>query len=104
MPSLHIKRYYANFLSDVCYIPSNQVDFHGMDGFGGSMYIGTGCFHRRDTLCGRVFSKSQRDSGFWRKWNDNRYFIETAYDLEERLKDLAGCTFEKDTQWGNEVA
>ncbi|WOG91926.1 hypothetical protein DCAR_0311181 [Daucus carota subsp. sativus] len=80
-----------------------EVDFHGMDGFGGSMYIGTGCFHRRDTLCGRVFSKSQRDRGFWRKGNDNQYFIETAYDLEERLKDLASCTFEKDTQWGTEM-
>ncbi|KAK1391587.1 cellulose synthase-like protein E6 [Heracleum sosnowskyi] len=39
----------------------------------------------------------------WTKCNDHRYFQENAYDLEERLKDLASCTFEKDTEWGNEV-
>ncbi|KAK2640140.1 hypothetical protein Ddye_027935 [Dipteronia dyeriana] len=34
-----------------------EVEFHGMDGNGGPPYIGTGCFHRRDTLCGRKFGK-----------------------------------------------
>lgn len=79
------------------------MDFSGLDGLGGPLYIGTGCFHRRDTLCGRVFSKNQAKSEFWRKGNDHRHLEETANDIEERLRDLASCTFEKDTQWGNEV-
>lgn len=91
------------FQSNVCYV-SNQVEFHGMDGFGGPLYIGTGCFHRRDTLCGRVFSNNQSKSKNWTEGNDHQYFEKTTYDLEERLKDLASCTFEKDTDWGNEVA
>lgn len=102
--SVLLKRSYTNkkfLFIGVCYVP-NQVEFHGMDGFGGPLYIGTGCFHRRDTLCGRVFS-TQSKSTFWSKGNDHQYFEETAYDLEERLKDVARCTFEKDTEWGNEV-
>lgn len=79
------------------------MDFHGLDGLGGPLYIGTGCFHRRDTLCGRVFSKNQTKNDYWNKGNDYRYFEETSCELEERLKDLASCTFEKNTQWGNEV-
>ncbi|KAL8127038.1 hypothetical protein AgCh_014095 [Apium graveolens] len=80
-----------------------EVEFNGLDGLGGPLYIGTGCFHRRDTLCGRVFSKNQSKTENWSKGNDHEYFEETTYDLEERLKDLASCTFEKDTEWGNEL-
>jgi hypothetical protein len=28
-----------------------------MDGVGGPAYIGTGCFHRREVLCGRSFTE-----------------------------------------------
>lgn len=74
-----------------------------MDGLGGPLYIGTGCFHRRDTLCGRVFSKNQTTSNYWNRGNEHRFLEEASFDLQERLKNLASCTFEKDTQWGNEV-
>lgn len=89
---------YASYMRTI-----SDVDFHGLDGLGGPLYIGTGCFHRRDTLCGRVFSKNQTKSDYWNKGNDHRYLEETSYALEERLKDLASCTFEKNTQWGNEM-
>lgn len=89
---------YANYMRTI-----SDVDFHGLDGLGGPLYIGTGCFHRRDTLCGRVFSKNQTKSDYWNKGNDHWYLDETSYELEERLKDLASCTFEKNTQWGNEM-
>ncbi|KAF8409747.1 hypothetical protein HHK36_005826 [Tetracentron sinense] len=34
-----------------------EVDFPGLDGYGGPLYVGTGCFHRRDTLCGRKYGE-----------------------------------------------
>ncbi|KAL2495846.1 Cellulose synthase-like protein E1 [Forsythia ovata] len=78
----------------------SEVEFHGLDGYGGPLYIGTGCFHRRDTLCGRIFTK-----GSTIKWNGNSIPItgESIQELEERIKGLASCTFEENTQWGNEM-
>ncbi|KAF8391684.1 hypothetical protein HHK36_023993 [Tetracentron sinense] len=45
-----------------------EVELHGMDGNGGPCYTGTGCFHRRESLCGSKFSKKCK--GEWRKAND----------------------------------
>ncbi|XP_009793109.2 cellulose synthase-like protein E1 isoform X1 [Nicotiana sylvestris] len=76
------------------------VEFHGMDGNGGPLYTGTGCFHRRDTLCGREFSKDARidlKSARPGKMEEN------VHELEERLEILASCTYEENTQWGNEI-
>ncbi|KAL3637538.1 hypothetical protein CASFOL_018706 [Castilleja foliolosa] len=70
-----------------------DMDFHGLDGFGGPMYIGTGCFHRRDTLCGKKFTK-----GSMFEWSGN-----SVSGLEERINELASCTFENNTQWGHEI-
>uniref|UniRef100_A0A5B7C9R6 Putative cellulose synthase-like protein E1 n=1 Tax=Davidia involucrata TaxID=16924 RepID=A0A5B7C9R6_DAVIN len=78
----------------------SEVDFHGLDGNGGPLYIGTGCFHRRDTLCGRKFSQENRID--WKR-DDNRKTEESANELEERLKGLASCTYEDNTQWGKEM-
>lgn len=77
-----------------------EVEFHGLDGYGGPMYIGTGCFHRRDILCGRRFVKN---STF--QWKGSRVHknADSVAELEERIKEVASCTFEKNTQWGNEV-
>ncbi|KAI9160388.1 hypothetical protein LWI28_007689 [Acer negundo] len=33
------------------------VELAGLDSKGGPFYIGTGCFHRRDTLCGKKYSQ-----------------------------------------------
>ncbi|KAL5548649.1 hypothetical protein UlMin_003880 [Ulmus minor] len=74
-----------------------EVEFNGLDGYGGPIYSGTGCFNRRDILCGRKF--------------DNKYKIEEkkenvvrrrVCELEEESKVLASCTYEKNTTWGKE--
>ena len=38
-----------------------KVELAGLDTWGGPLYIGTGCFHRRETLCGRSFSKDYKE-------------------------------------------
>ncbi|KAJ4754186.1 Cellulose synthase family protein [Rhynchospora pubera] len=78
----------------------NALDFPGIDGWGGSPYIGTGCFHRREALCGRPYSKDYKEN--WAK-GVVRISDETISDMEERAKSLATCTFELDTEWGNGI-
>ncbi|KAK1269556.1 Cellulose synthase-like protein E6 [Acorus gramineus] len=81
-------------------ITTYEVDFPGIDGNGGPLYIGTGCFHRRESLCGKKFNDSPKvelKRGLNMSPNDN------ALNLQERLKVLASCTYEANTQWGNEV-
>ncbi|GMH25485.1 hypothetical protein Nepgr_027328 [Nepenthes gracilis] len=79
-----------------------EVEFEGLDGFGGPIYCGTGCFHRRDTLCGRAFS----DEDCWVDWETQiRMGTEgSTQDLEEEAKPLASCTYELlNPQWGKQV-
>lgn len=71
-----------------------------MDGYGGPLYVGTGCFHRRDTLCGRKFS---RETGNDFRIAKDREREETAHVLEEKSKVLANCSYEENTEWGKEV-
>lgn len=86
-----------------------KVEFHGLDGYGGPLYVGTGCFHRRDTLCGRKFNKQL---GYKHcDWNSNTAIFDTKrsseesiYELEENLKSLASCTYDQNTQWGIDVS
>ncbi|MCE3051221.1 hypothetical protein HAX54_049149, partial [Datura stramonium] len=76
------------------------VKFHYLDGYGGPWYVGSGCFHRRDTLYGE-FSKEVRiclESACPGKIEEN------VHELEERLERLASSTYEENTQWGNEVS
>lgn len=81
-----------------------QVEFHGLDGHDGPLYIGTGCFHRRETLCGRKFSKNEKISSItMEKKIHRREGFSSVLDYEERLKSLASCTFEQNTNWGKEV-
>ncbi|GMH25489.1 hypothetical protein Nepgr_027332 [Nepenthes gracilis] len=77
-----------------------QVEFHGLDGFGGPIYIGTGCFHRRDALCGMTFSKDCLVK--WKSKNQMKIEASTQ-ELEEEAKCLASCTYELNSQWGKEV-
>ncbi|XP_072982405.1 cellulose synthase-like protein E6 [Typha latifolia] len=78
----------------------NQVEHHGLDSWGGTLYIGTGCFHRRDILCGRSYSKDYKED-----WNKGvkRKAGESVQEVEEIAKSLATCTYEHNTQWGNEI-
>ncbi|KAI3673885.1 hypothetical protein L6452_40015 [Arctium lappa] len=75
-----------------------EVDFHGFDGLGGPLYVGTGCFHRREILLGKSFGDGSRID--WKMENNHK---ETTENLIEKSKDLACCTYEIDTEWGNEI-
>ncbi|XP_006346126.1 cellulose synthase-like protein E1 [Solanum tuberosum] len=79
----------------------DEVEFHGADGYGGPLYTGTGCFHRRDTLYGREYSTEARidlKSACPEKMEEN------VHELEERLERLASSTYDlNNTQWGNEI-
>ncbi|KAL5735646.1 hypothetical protein ACOSQ2_030434 [Xanthoceras sorbifolium] len=76
-----------------------EVEFHGLDGNGGPPYIGTGCFHSRDTLCGRKFDKECTNR--WYMKNDPKTEV-CLHELEAKSKVLASCTYEENTQWGKE--
>ncbi|VFQ66717.1 unnamed protein product [Cuscuta campestris] len=78
----------------------DKVEFHGLDGCGGPFYIGTGCFHRRETLCGREFNNEDR---IGLKSHSPIRTHENVCELEERLGELVNCTYEKNTQWGYEI-
>lgn len=78
------------------------MEFHGLDGYGGPLYVGTGCFHGRDTLCGRKFSREIRNE-FKIDIPKYREREETTAVLEEKSKVLASCTYENNTEWGKEV-
>ena len=71
-----------------------------MDALGGAFYIGTGCFHQREILYGRKYSKDYKF-----EWNmQNGIYVEGKVDeLEDKAKGLASCTYEMNTQWGKEV-
>nr|XP_025627789.1 cellulose synthase-like protein E1 [Arachis hypogaea] len=82
-----------------------EWEFPGMDGFGGPMYIGSGCFHKRDTLCGRKFN----DQESLKHWNgedinnDQSITKTSLHLLEEKSKALLSCTYENNTLWGKEM-
>ena len=76
------------------------MEFPGLDANGGPSYIGTGCFHRREALCGKKYDRDCKVD--WKKLN-NRKVKESASALEDTCKVLASCTFEQNTLWGKEV-
>ena len=84
----------------VVYI-ATKLEMPGFDGNGGPCYIGTGCFHRRETLSGQKYSKIYKAD--WKKWS-NRSVDDSTIVLEETCKVLASCSYEENTQWGKEVS
>lgn len=72
-----------------------------MDGYGGPLYSGSGCFNRREILCGRKYNKESKIE--LKRENDPKR-EESLLDLEETSKALASCTYETNTQWGKEVS
>ncbi|GLT83697.1 hypothetical protein SLE2022_019710 [Rubroshorea leprosula] len=78
-----------------------EVEFHGLDGYGGPCYIGTGCFHRRETLTGKIFNNENRSVVHIEK--DRERSESTLHELQETAKGLAHCTYEQNTQWGKEI-
>lgn len=86
---------YANSMKVI-----RDVEFHGLDGFGGPLYIGSGCFHRREILSGRKYSKECKID---LKTQNEYCKMGNVHELEERLKSLASCTYEQNTEWGHEI-
>ena len=78
------------------------MEIHGLDGVGGSPYIGTGCFHRREALLGRKYNKDYKFD--WMMQNDPLDTERNVTDLQERAKKVASCTYELNSQWGKEVS
>lgn len=77
-----------------------KIELSGLDGFGVALYIGTGCFHRRESLSGKKYSMDHRIETQNVKDNIKGRTVE---ELEEASKVLANCSYEKGTLWGKEV-
>lgn len=77
----------------------NKIELSGIDGFDGALYCGTGCFHRRVSLCGHKYFPSYKEE----LDATNERSDANVHLLEERSKILASCSFEDGTQWGKEM-
>ncbi|KAM0941699.1 putative cellulose synthase (UDP-forming) [Dioscorea sansibarensis] len=97
-------QYYDNITKNDLYDNSlnviNKIEHLGSDSWEGARYIGTGCFHRREALQGRKYSK-----GYIEDWNRgvDRTCVESAGVLEKKVEHLADCTYEHNTLWGKEI-
>ena len=82
-----------NEISIVLHIET-KMEMPGYDGNGGCCYIGTGCFHKRETLSGQKYSKN-----FKADWKilSNKSLEESTSVLEEKCKVLASSSYEKNS-------
>ncbi|XP_028785453.1 cellulose synthase-like protein E1 [Neltuma alba] len=79
----------------------SALEFHGADGCGGPLYIGSGCFHRRDVLSGRKLSDQPKFNDW--KSEDDPFMEASLQKQEQESKPLASCTYEQNTLWGKEM-
>uniref|UniRef100_A0A1S4BLZ1 Cellulose synthase-like protein E6 n=1 Tax=Nicotiana tabacum TaxID=4097 RepID=A0A1S4BLZ1_TOBAC len=73
---------YSNYLRVI-----TEVELPGLDASGGPLYIGTGCFHGREVLCGKKYCKGSKIINYYKKEVDNKREYK-----ETRLK--YGCAVE----------
>ncbi|GMI84527.1 cellulose synthase like E1 [Hibiscus trionum] len=78
-----------------------QLELAGFDGNGGSCYVGTGCVHRREALCGMKYSKELPVE--WKAMKYDRKIRESASSIQQDCKALASCAYEENTQWGKQM-
>ncbi|XP_030523127.2 cellulose synthase-like protein E6 [Rhodamnia argentea] len=78
----------------------NEIELREMGGYEAAPYCGTGCFHRRESLCGRQYSRDREPE--WSCEARTRR-DETVERLEEDAKLVADCSYEKGSQWGKEM-
>ncbi|WOK92969.1 hypothetical protein Cni_G01661 [Canna indica] len=77
----------------------SEVDFYGLDGVGGPLYVGSGCFHRRESLMGKKYDANSKPQLELRR---NNLEANTS-TLEEKAKSLIACRYEDNTEWGKEM-
>ncbi|CAI9088198.1 OLC1v1022463C1 [Oldenlandia corymbosa var. corymbosa] len=78
---------------------THKIELAGIDGYGGTLYCGTGCFHRRASLCGMKFSQENKA-----ELSSAKDEIQgTVEELEEKSKLLANCSYEDGTDWGKKM-
>ncbi|KAL7186772.1 hypothetical protein ACSBR2_028488 [Camellia fascicularis] len=80
---------------------THLIELAGIDGYNAALYCGTGCFHRRESLCGLKYSENYR--GELKNSVCDTKKDRTVHELEEGSKILANCSYEKGTQWGKEM-
>ncbi|KAL6200636.1 hypothetical protein ACLB2K_030417 [Fragaria x ananassa] len=85
---------------NACYV-INAVELAALGGYGAALYCGTGCFHRRECLCGKKYSKGYREK--WDIEDPNNTIDKSIQELEESAKPLIDCSYEKGSQWGKEM-
>lgn len=73
-----------------------------MGGSDAALYCGTGCFHRRISLCGQTCSEDNKNE-LLHSTKDKISDHTTVQELEEASKLVADCSYEDGTQWGKEV-
>lgn len=76
-----------------------KIEFAGQDSNGGPLYIGSGCFHRRDALTGEKYGSHIVST----LKNDEKRVKVTTKELEEECKAYADCSYEENSLWGKEV-
>ncbi|XP_020264375.1 cellulose synthase-like protein E6 isoform X2 [Asparagus officinalis] len=86
---------YANSLNVI-----GMVEISGFDIWGGPAYVGTGCFHRRESLCGKKYSGDYNED--WIRSEEIKHQENTS-TLEGRAESLITCIYENNTLWGKEV-
>ncbi|VFQ66715.1 unnamed protein product [Cuscuta campestris] len=95
-------QHYANITKNDLYgnagRVTHEIELAGLGGVGAALYCGTGCFHRRASLCGKKYSKELRFD------NEFRGGMEKSIEeLEEAAKCVANCSYEEGTQWGKHM-
>lgn len=78
---------------------TNEIELAGLGGVGAALYCGTGCFHRRPSLCGKNYSKELRFDDEFHGGKEKKSIVE----LEEASKSVANCSYEEGTQWGKQM-
>uniref|UniRef100_M1CX26 Cellulose synthase CslE n=1 Tax=Solanum tuberosum TaxID=4113 RepID=M1CX26_SOLTU len=80
---------------------THEIELAGLGGYGAALYCGTGCLHRRESLCGRKFSEDQTFE--WNNKLQEKSTYKTVEELEEASKVVANCSYEEGTQWGKQM-
>ncbi|CAH9087413.1 unnamed protein product [Cuscuta epithymum] len=76
-----------------------EIELASMGGVGAALYCGTGCFHRRESLCGKIYSKELQFDGLLGGMSKET----TIEELEEASKYVINCSYEEGTQWGKQM-